>query len=66
MTASTWSSNSTGITMMFDRLRLAEAGRDLDVVVGRVGDQDRLLLERRLADEALARLEAVRDVLRFL
>jgi len=48
------------------RRRVAEAGRDLDVVRGRLGQEDRLLLERRLADERLARLELVRDVLALL
>ena len=43
------------------RRRLAEAARDLDVVGRRLGDEDRLGLERRLADERLADLEAVRQ-----
>ena len=37
------------------RRRFAEARRDLDVVVGNVLQQNRLLLERRLADESFAR-----------
>jgi hypothetical protein len=45
---------------------LAEARRDLDVVVGRLGDRDRLGLERRLADERLADLEAVGQALALL
>ena len=40
--------------------------RDLDVVVGRLGDHDRLPLERGLADDRLADLEAVRDRLALL
>ena len=48
------------------RRRLAEPRRDLDVVVGNVRQQDRLLLERRLPDEALAEVEAVADVLPLL
>ena len=38
-----------------ERRRLAEAGADVDVVVRRVGQQDALLLERALADQALRR-----------
>ena len=49
-----------------DRRRLAEAGRDLDVVRRRLRDQDRLALERRLPDQRLADLEAVRDALALL
>ena len=45
------------------RRRLAEAGGDLHVVLRRLADQDRLPLERRLADERLAELVAVRDLL---
>ena len=45
------------------RRRLAEARRDLDVVVGHVLEQDRLLLERRLSNEPLARREPIADVL---
>ena len=45
------------------RRRLAEAGGDLHVVLRRLADQDRLLLERRLADERLAELVAVRHLL---
>ena len=45
------------------RRRLAEARGDLDVIGRHVREQDALLLERRLADQALARLEPVREVL---
>ena len=48
------------------RRRLAEPGGDLDVVLGRLRDHDRLPLERRLADDRLAELEAVRDRLALL
>ena len=48
------------------RRGLAEARGDLDVVLGRLRDQDRLLLERRLPDERLADLEAVRERLALL
>ena len=48
---------------MLQRLRLAEAGVDLDVVVGHVGEQDALLLERRLADQPLADAELLVEVL---
>jgi hypothetical protein len=37
-----------------ERLGLAEAAVDLDVVVGDVGQEDALLLEGALADQALA------------
>ena len=37
-----------------ERRRLAEARADLDVVVGHVGEQDALLLEGALPDQALA------------
>ena len=47
--------------MMLVGRRLAEPGCDLDVVLGRLRDHDRLPLERRLPDERLADLEAVRD-----
>ena len=60
------SSKSTGSTMMLRGAASPSAGRDLDVVVGRLGEQDRLLLERRLADERLAELEPVRDRLALL
>ena len=66
ITAITWSSKSDGQHEDVVRRGLAEAGRDADVVLRRLGDQDRLLLERRLADEPLADLEAVRDRLRCL
>ena len=49
-----------------DRERLAEAGRDLHVVRRRVGDEDALHLERRLAGQALAELELVGEVLALL
>ena len=42
------------------RRRFAEAGRDLDVVVRNVLQQNRLLLERRLSDESFAGREAIR------
>jgi hypothetical protein len=45
------------------RLGLAEPGRDVDVVVRDVGEEDLLLLQRALPDEALAELELVVDVL---
>ena len=45
------------------RLGFAEAGADLHVVAGHVGEQDALLLERALADQPLAGLEPVREVL---
>src|SRR5581483_3569464 len=45
------------------RRRLAEARRDLDVVRRRLGDEDRLLLECRLADERLSDRVPVRDLL---
>ena len=45
------------------RRRFAEARRDLDVVIGDVLQQDRLLLEHRLADQPLARCEAICNVL---
>ena len=48
------------------RRGLAEPGRDPDVVLGRLGQQDRRLLERRLPDEPLAELERVRDALPLL
>ena len=41
------------------RRRLAEAGRDLQVVRRRLGDQDALLLDRGLADQRLAGPEVV-------
>jgi hypothetical protein len=66
MTAMTCSSKRTGSTTMLRGERLAEARRDLDVVVGRLGDRDRLGLERRLADERLADLEAVGQALALL
>src|SRR5207247_10701538 len=49
-----------------DRRGLAEARRDRDVVLGRARDDDRLALERRLADQALARLERVGESLAAL
>ena len=42
-----------------ERRRLAEARADLDVVVGHVGEQDPLLLERALPDQPLAEPELV-------
>src|SRR5688572_3209193 len=45
------------------RRGFAETRRDLDVVVGNVLQQDRLLLERRLPDESLAEREPVGHVL---
>ena len=42
---------------------LAQPGVDLDVVVGDVGQQDALLLERALPDQPLALAESVGDVL---
>ena len=48
------------------RGRLAEAGCDLDVVLGSLRDHDRLPLERGLPDQRLADLEAVRDRLSLL
>ena len=49
-----------------ERRRLAETGVDPDVVAGHVGEQDPLLLQRALADEALAETEVVREVLALL
>src|SRR5438128_9516615 len=46
-----------------ERLGLAESRGNLDVVARHVVEHDRLTLERALADEALAGLEAVRKVL---
>ena len=43
------------------RRRLAQAARDRDVFLRWIHQQDALLLERALADEALAELELVRD-----
>ena len=54
-------SKRTGSTMMFARRRVAEAGRDADVVGRDVRQEDLLLLERALADEALAELERLAD-----
>ncbi len=65
-TAMTCSSNRIGMTMMFFGCGVAEARGDLDVVRRRVGDEDALALERRLADERLAELEAVGDGLSLL
>ena len=48
------------------RRGLAETRRDLDVVLGRLRDHDRLPLQRGLADQRLADLEAVRDRLALL
>ena len=48
------------------RLGFAEAGVDLHVVVGRVGDEDALLLERGLADQPLADAELLVEVLALL
>ena len=42
------------------RRRLAQPAGDADVVVGHPGEQDRLLLQRRLAHQPLARPEPVR------
>ena len=52
--------------MMFSGFDFAEAGVDLHVVVGRVGDEDALLLERRLADQRLADVELLVEVLALL
>ena len=41
----------------------AETRRDLDVIVGHVLEQNRLLLERRLPDESFPRREAIGNVL---
>ena len=46
-----------------ERRRLAETGADLDVVRRNARQQDRLLLQRALPDQALARLEPVADPL---
>ena len=54
MTALIWPSNSTGSTTMLTWPRVAQAGRDADVVRRHVGQQDALLLDRALADQALA------------
>ena len=63
MTARTWSSNRIGQHHDVPRRRLAEARRDRHVVLGDLGDDDRLLLERRLTNEPLAEREPVRDAL---
>ena len=44
-------------------LRLAQAGGDLNVILRRVGDQDALLFQRRLPDQAFAKRKLVADVL---
>ena len=49
-----------------ERRRLAQAGADLDVVLRHIGEQDLRLLERALADQPLAQLEVVGDVLPLL
>ena len=59
-TALTCPSKSTGRTMTFAGGALAQAGGDLDVVGRHVGQQDLLLLERALADQPFAELEAIR------
>ena len=46
-----------------ERLGLAEAGGDLNVVVRDVRQQNALLLERRLTDDALADAEFLREIL---
>ena len=46
-----------------ERRGLAQARADLDVVLGHVGEQDALLLEGALADQAFAELERVGQVL---
>ena len=48
------------------RRRFAESARDLDVIVRRLRDQDRLLLQRSLTDESFTQLEMVRDGLAVL
>ena len=54
ITAFTSPSNRIGQDDDVARRRLAEPRRDLDVVVGHVLEQDRLLLQRRLPDEPFA------------
>src|SRR5262249_37742065 len=46
-----------------DGLGLAEAGADTDVIAGHLAEEDPLLLEDALADEALADAELVGEVL---
>ena len=48
------------------RLGFAQAGGDLDVIAGHVGQQDLFLFQGALADQSFAELEAVVDVLAFL
>ena len=45
---------------------LAQAGRDPDIVRGHVGQQDAAFLQRGLADQALAQVKLVRQVLPLL
>ena len=60
MTAFVSPSNSTGSTTMFFGPRAAEAGMDAGVCARHLGQQDALLLERALADQAAADLDAPR------
>ena len=62
-TAFTWPSKTTGSTMMFCGAALAQAGGDADVVRRHIGEQDLLLLQGALADQALAQAELVADAL---
>ena len=57
ITALTWPSNITGSTMMFCGGASPRPDDDADVVRRHVGEQDLLLLERALADQAFAQLE---------
>ena len=67
MTPRTWSSKNTGKTAMLRGRRLAQARGDLHVVLRDVGDEDRLPLQRALADEAFARARSgSRGCLRFV
>jgi hypothetical protein len=63
MTAMISFSNRTGSTMMFERRRFAQPGRNLDVVAGHVRELDALLFQRALADQAFAQMETVRYAL---
>ncbi len=60
MTALVSPSNSTGSTTMFFGRARAEAGVDARVAARDLGQEDALLLERALADQALADVDALR------
>ena len=48
------------------RWRFTQSGSDLDVVVRHVGQQDRFLLQRRLADQSFTQMEPIRQVFALL